>query len=177
LSISACFNGSRSGEEANTNSNSKSSNAIAAKTGANVANDESIASKSNKSADGVPDILPGLEPEYYEDADGNGVPNFMKIEMGKDPAKDDCPQSECGDPGDMLKYFQSPHNTLLMLDSSGSMRSKNRMTKAKEILAGYVSKRQPENFKTGFLVYGHRGSVELLNRAGNRKSPRLRFVL
>ncbi len=85
--------------------------------------------------------------------------------MGKDPAKDDCPQSECGDPGDMLKYFQSPHNTLLMLDSSGSMRSKNRMTKAKEILAGYVSKRQPENFKTGFLVYGHRGNNTEAGRA------------
>lgn len=143
----------------------------------------------SNTGDAIPEILPGLEAKFYEDADGNAIPNFMEIEMGKDPLKNDCPGSNCGDPAELLNYFQSPHNTLLMLDSSGSMRANNKIQSAKNAIKNYASMRMPENFKAGFLVYGHRGDnsesgkaascagIELLTPIGELKPENVEGIL
>ena len=174
----ACLTNSQSNanQPTNTAANNSSTPTVSANTNA-------------KTEDSVPEVLPGLEAKYYEDADGNGIPNFMEVEMGKDPSKNDCPGSNCGDPAELLNYFQSPHNTLLMLDSSGSMRANNKMQSAKNAIKNYASMRMPENFKMGFLVYGHKGDnsesgkaascagIELLTPIGDLKPENVETIL
>lgn len=106
----------------------------------------------------VPEILPGLEAKYYQDSDGNAIPDFMEIEMGKNPAENDCRTSDCGDAAELVKYFEEPHHTLLILDASGSMKAGGKMSDAKTAIRRYMSQKLPANFKTGLMVYGHQGN-------------------
>lgn len=127
-----------------------------------------------------------LEAKWYEDANGDGVPNFIETELGKDPnEKDHCPvqASKCGG-GANGEDLDFSVNTLLMLDASGSMNSKiggaSKLDIAKESLLNYAA-HAPKPVKMGFLVYGHKGNntpsgkaescsetgVELLDPIGN----------
>lgn len=128
-----------------------------------------------------------LEAKYYEDANENAVPDFIEIELGKDPReKDHCPvdSSKCGGAANGADIDLNV-NTLLMLDASGSMKAASgggisKLDAAKSALKQYVE-RAPKPVKMGFLVYGHKGNntpsgkpescaengAELLDEIGN----------
>lgn len=111
-----------------------------------------------------------LEDKYYVDSDGNSVPDFIEIELGYDPAKDDCPLVEnCGN-GAEGEDLNVQVNTLLMLDSSGSMRAnaggERKIDAAKASLKTFVAG-APEAVKMGFLVYGHKGNNTAAGKAAS----------
>ena len=66
-----------------------------------------------------------LDAKWYQDGDDNAIPDFIEIENGYDPNRDDCePSSKCGDAATGEDLQTKPVNTLLMLDSSGSMNAR-----------------------------------------------------
>lgn len=104
-----------------------------------------------------------LEAKYYEDADGDVIPDFIEIELGKDPNNaEHCPvdTSKCGGAGSGADVDLNV-NTLLILDSSGSMNAMTggvtRLEAAKTALMNYVAQTS-KPVKMGFLVYGHKGN-------------------
>jgi Mg-chelatase subunit ChlD len=121
----------------------------------------------NTAANDVPRVL---NAQWYQDADGNAVPDFVETELGYNPAIDDCdPLIKCGDGASGNDLEKRPQNILLMLDSSGSMRAsagggKTKIAAAKDSLNSYVSK-APEKIRFGFLVYGHKGSNQESGKA------------
>lgn len=135
----------------------------------NAANDS--ANVSEKANSGNSPTAPRvLDAQWYQDADGNAVPNFVETELGFNPAIDDCdPLSKCGAGADGKDLETRPQNILLMLDSSGSMKGeagggKTKIVAAKDALSGYVSN-APEKIRFGFLVYGHKGSNQEAGKA------------
>ncbi len=130
-------------------------------------NDKNVASNMDKDSASMPATSDAskekrvLEDKYYQDADKNEVPDFIEIELGYDPTKDDCPLVEnCGN-GANGEDLDKQVNTLLMLDASGSMRAnaggERKIDAAKGSLKQFVSG-APEAVKMGFLVYGHKGN-------------------
>lgn len=112
-----------------------------------------------------------LEAKWYEDSDGNGIPNFIEIELGYDPAKDECdPSVKCGLGTDGEDFSDKPQNTLLILDASGSMRTlaggKNKIEVAKDALIKYISNASPK-VSFGLLVYGHKGDNSAKGKAAS----------
>ena len=106
-----------------------------------------------------------LEDSWYEDPDGDGIPTHTELRIGSDPQTDgcirdlDCPGVKESTAG--LRAEQ-PSNTLLMLDSSGSMRGpagdgKQKIVAAKASLERFVVG-TPDSTKLGLLVYGHKGN-------------------
>lgn len=102
-----------------------------------------------------------LEAKYYQDSDGNDVPDFLEVEFGYDPNADDCAQQQCGEGAEGTDFLFKERNTLLMLDSSGSMAAQvpggNKLDVAKQALRGYVGFATAVS-QVGFLVYGHKGN-------------------
>jgi len=103
-----------------------------------------------------------LGPEWSQDADGNVVPDFVERRIGRDPTKDDCLEKAC--PGMSAEGAIEPEreqNTLLILDSSGSMKgpaggSKTKIQAAKDAIERFAVG-APDSFNVGLMVYGHRG--------------------
>lgn len=111
-----------------------------------------------------------LEAKFYQDSDGNAVPDFMETELGYTPTKDDCPLVDsCGN-GAAGSELNKKTYTLLMLDASGSMAARmggiTRMEAAKQALQRYVSG-VPSFFQLGFLVYGHKGNNTQAGKASS----------
>jgi len=112
-----------------------------------------------------------LDPKWYQDSDGNVVPDFIEIENGYDPKKNDCAPEECPGGSEGLDFYTEPRNALLILDSSGSMAAddgtgRTKMEAAKQALLRYAG---PSSvlFETGFAVYGHTGDS---TEAGKQQS-------
>ena len=138
----------------------------------NEANNSGNASEKTNSGDptNAPSAPRVLEAQWYRDADGNAVPDFVETELGLNPAIDDCdPLAKCGAGANGNNLETRPQNILLMLDSSGSMKAmagggKTKIDAAKNALNGYVSN-APEKIRFGFLVYGHKGSNQESGKA------------
>ena len=128
-----------------------------------------------------------LPAGWYEDPDGDLVPSAVEQRIGTDPAVDECVQKAgCGSTGEATALERS--NTLLILDSSGSMAGSagggtSKLQAAKRALRRYVAG-TPDSLALGFMVYGHKGSnsaadkaescagVELLDPIGKAASQR-----
>ncbi len=119
----------------------------------------------------TPTPLP-LDPRWYEDSDGNSIPNFVEEEAGFDPTKDDCSIAVCNgveiDISAVLKAAEQEYNLLLILDASGSMAGdaggESKMEAAKAVLTRYVET-APSFVNIGLLVYGHTGNNTDAGRA------------
>lgn len=101
-----------------------------------------------------------LEPKWYQDSDGDGIPDFLEVELGANPYGDDCPSEKCGS-AVLGKDLMVQHNTLLILDSSGSMASdmggQTKLDVAKEALWRYTQYATTVD-NIGFMVFGHKGN-------------------
>lgn len=66
---------------------------------------------------------PVLEDRYYQDSDGNAIPDFIEVERGDDPELDDCAmEGGCESSASLGESrLLDEQNVLLILDSSGSM--------------------------------------------------------
>ena len=118
---------------------------------------------------------PVLDEKWYVDSDGNAVPDFIEVEEGFDPKRDDCAPRECGGAaaGEGVEFLARERNAMLILDSSGSMAAddgseagRTKMEAAKESLLKY-SGVSAAVFETGFMVFGHEGDA---TRAGKQES-------
>lgn len=111
-----------------------------------------------------------LPAKWYLDADRNLVPDFVEVAAGYDPRADDCARrGSCPLPGDQLDLLDRPHNTMLLLDSSGSMRAsagggESKLDAARSALEHYVIA-TPDVVHLGFEVFGHKGSNAAPNKA------------
>lgn len=140
--------------------------------GANNSADTDKTVNSGSAANNSPndDAAQILEAEWYKDADGNAVPDFVETQLGFNPSIDDCdPLVKCGGGTNGEDLQTRPQNILLMLDSSGSMKataggSKTKIAAAKDSLNSYVSN-APDKIRFGFLVYGHTGSNQESGKA------------
>lgn len=128
-----------------------------------------------------------LPDDWYEDPDGDLVPTAVEREIDTDPVVDECAREQgCGKVGAISVLERS--NTLLILDSSGSMAGSagggtSKMVAAKRALRRYVAG-TPDSIALGFMVYGHKGSnkpagrtescagVELLDPIGTAAARR-----
>ncbi|MDP8908660.1 MAG: VWA domain-containing protein [Chloroflexota bacterium] len=109
-----------------------------------------------------------LPAEWYEDPDGDLVPTAVEREIDTDPDVDECAQKAgCGEVSPVNALERS--NTLLILDSSGSMAGsagggKTKLEAAKRALRRYVAG-TPDSLALGFMVYGHKGSNDPAGKA------------
>ena len=108
-----------------------------------------------------------LEAEWYEDPDGDFISTAVERAIGSDPDVDEC-ASESGCAGDEGTSVLSQNNTLLVLDSSGSMAATagggtSKLAAAKKALRGFVAG-TPDSVELGFEVFGHKGA----NNAGGK---------
>ena len=113
---------------------------------------------------------PVLDEKWYQDSDGNYVPDFIEVGEGYDPAKDDCAPEECPGAAEGVDFYTQPRNALLILDSSGSMAAddgtgtgRTKMQAAKDALLKY-SGVSSVLFETGFMVFGHEGDTSEAGR-------------
>lgn len=103
-----------------------------------------------------------LPEGWYEDPDGDLVPTAVEEQLGTDPHNDACVrEAGCAGAGRGVNAIETS-NTLLILDSSGSMKgsaggSTTKMAAAKRALRRYVAG-TPDSMALGFMVYGHKGS-------------------
>jgi len=105
-----------------------------------------------------------LEATWYEDPDGDAIPTHTELRIGTDPESDQCVKDlRCPGVDDTSALRdEQPSNTLLMLDSSGSMRGpagggEQKITAATRSLERFVVG-TPDSTSLGLLVYGHKGS-------------------
>ena len=122
---------------------------------------------------GQPPSARSLSAAWYQDPDKDGVPTHTERRIGTDPERAECVE-DLGCPG--LKDVgttglreERPSNTLLMLDSSYSMRGpadggKRKITAARESLERFVVG-TPDSTELGLLVYGHRASNAKADKA------------
>jgi hypothetical protein len=110
---------------------------------------------------------PAPEPlvdAWYNDVDDDGIPDFVELELHRDPRLDECITEACGKDARGGQPVQAI-NTLIILDVSGSMAGKiagKRTTKlelAKQAVTRYVET-MPDVavMKVGLMVYGHKGA-------------------
>lgn len=103
-----------------------------------------------------------LSDEWFVDGDGNKVPDFIERQLDYDPAKDDCPiTNACGEGATGSERAFRLSNTLVILDSSGSMAAKlggaPKIQLAKRSLNDFIIGMH-ERSRLGFMVYGHKGN-------------------
>ena len=120
-----------------------------------------------------------LDPKWYEDSDGNVVPDFIEIAEGYDPNGEDCLQKACpgAAEGVDVRFYTSERNTLLVLDSSGSMAADDgtgtgttKMEAAKEALSRYAGVSAAVS-RTGFMVFGQAGDATEAGRQESCAAP------
>ena len=118
---------------------------------------------------------PVLDEKWYEDSDGNYVPDFVEAANGFDPKRNDCAPERCpgSAEGSSVEFLTQKRNALLILDSSGSMAAddgsgagRTKMEAAKEALLRYAG---PSSvvYETGFAVFGHTGDSTEAGRAAS----------
>ena len=103
-----------------------------------------------------------LAADWYLDRDGNAIPDFVEEAGGYDPLVDDCARDECAGAGaEGLSLLLREHNTLFVVDSSGSMggqtTGRTKMEVAKAAIE-YYTRLTPQMINLGLLVYGHKGA-------------------
>lgn len=109
-----------------------------------------------------------LPAGWYEDPDGDLVPTAVEALISTDPGVDECAsKAGCEGAGPVTALERS--NTLLILDSSGSMAASagggtTKLTAAKRALRRYVAG-VPDSLALGFMVYGHKGSNDESGKA------------
>jgi DNA-binding NarL/FixJ family response regulator len=119
---------------------------------------------------------PPLAADWYEDPDEDFMPTAIEERMGTDPLVNECLEElRCPgvDPETASPDPPPAPNTLLMLDSSGSMAGpagggETKIEAARDSLRRFTAG-TPESFPLGFLVFGHRGSNQ---PSGKRESCR-----
>jgi DNA-binding NarL/FixJ family response regulator len=119
---------------------------------------------------------PPLPAEWYEDPDEDFMPTAIEERMGTDPELNECLEElRCPgvDPETASPEPPPAPNTLLMLDSSGSMAgpaggAETKIEAARDSLRRFTAG-TPESFPVGFLVFGHKGSNQ---PPGKRESCR-----
>jgi D-amino-acid dehydrogenase/Ca-activated chloride channel family protein len=105
-----------------------------------------------------------LEPRWYLDSDDNAIPDFIEKRIGSRPKQDDCLPDRCNvKDGEPLRIFREGQDTLLILDSSGSMAGsaggfETKLDAAKQALKRYSSLAPRATDRLGLMVYGHKGS-------------------
>lgn len=101
-----------------------------------------------------------LEAQWYEDSDGNQIPDFLEVELGYDPFVDDCAPATCSMDAGGGSALSQEQNILLILDASGSMAEAaggfTKMEAAKEAISDYVLITE-DLVNIGFMVLGHKG--------------------
>jgi hypothetical protein len=112
-----------------------------------------------------------LPTEWYEDSDGNVIPDFIETELGYDPDVDECATAGgCAAPGGLgPELMLAGQSNLLVLDSSGSMAGgasggATKMEAVKEAITEYVVS-TPDFVDLGLMVYGHEGSNDEADKA------------
>lgn len=112
-----------------------------------------------------------LEEKFYTDSDGNAIPDFIEAELGFNPQADDCPYKNCGQEKEGESLDTREQNTLLILDSSGSMKASGKNGQSKMAAAKNAIDRY---FRTisgvhnlGFMAYGHRGDNSQAGKAAS----------
>lgn len=142
-----------------------------------TATDESAGSAEEQAqatgGEGTTGELP-LDEKWYVDSDGNAVPDFIEVEEGFDPERDDCAPENCAaGGGESVEFLARERNAMLILDSSGSMAAddgssagQTKMQAAKESLLKY-SGVSAAVFETGFMVFGHEGSNSEAGKQGS----------
>lgn len=105
---------------------------------------------------------PQLVDAWYNDTDEDGVPDFVELELHRDPKIDECVVQACG--ADAGAGLVSAINTLIVLDVSGSMGGKiagkgaSKLDMAKKAVQRYVETMPAVDLmKVGLMVYGHKG--------------------
>lgn len=129
--------------------------------------------QNGENGQGQPPPAQALPADWYQDPDEDGIPTHTEQRVGTDPESAQCAE-DLGCPGvkesgTIALREEKPSNTLLMLDSSYSMRGpagggKRKITAAKESLERFIVG-TPESTKLGLLVYGHRGSNARADKA------------
>jgi hypothetical protein len=114
---------------------------------------------------------PRLVDSWYNDQDGDGVPDFVELELHQDPQLDQCVVEACG-AGAGATRLVSKVNTLIVLDVSGSMagkiagKGKTKLEQARQAVHRYLETVPPiELMQVGLLVYGHHGDNKPASRA------------
>ena len=115
---------------------------------------------------------------FEKDSDHDGFPDDLEIATGHNPRvnealKKSTAGGKCGVITTDLLKLGRPHNVLIVLDISGSMReplgNTSRMDAAKKILARYIDA-LPTAMRIGFVIYGKADcgdeSVELIAPVG-----------
>jgi len=105
-----------------------------------------------------------LEDKWYVDDNRNAIPDFIETAVGADPATDACLPDQCKLPAGFDRdQVTRGENTLLILDSSGSMAAsagggQSKIAAAKSAIRQYVRATPTTLARFGFEVYGHKGS-------------------
>jgi DNA-binding NarL/FixJ family response regulator len=115
---------------------------------------------------------PPLPAGWYEDPDEDFMPTALEERMGTDPLVNECLEAlNCPgvDPEAATQEAPPAPNTLLMLDSSGSMAGpagggETKIDAARDSLRRFAAG-TPDSFPLGFLVFGHRGSNQPAGKA------------
>jgi|GEM_PF-3349949 len=123
---------------------------------------------SNSNSQLTPSIPPlSSDPKYTLDSDNDSFPDFLETAIGYDPQKDECLLAGCDDPN-FKNASQSTKNILFILDSSGSMietaGTQRKIDAAKEALKKYINT-LTDNANVSLMVYGHKGSNSVSNKA------------
>lgn len=136
--------------------------------------------------DPAPESTPAPAPErplaaaWYEDPDGDFMPTAIEERQGTDPQVNECFEAlDCPGLSSETGLAEPPkkRNTLLMLDSSGSMRGpagggRTKLEAAKDALGRFVAG-TPRQLDLGFLVFGHKGSNRKQDKAASCRAPEL----
>lgn len=137
--------------------------------GAQQSPSPSPSSTSASSSSGQDD---GLDA-YFIDSDGDGIPDRIQQAIGEKNGVDSCASKVCTAAADhnvsMARIIRGT-STMIILDSSGSMRAKTkdgqtRMAAAKKAIRDYVDHSPSSTEKLGLMVYGQAGSNRRSDRA------------
>jgi hypothetical protein len=106
---------------------------------------------------------PVLDAKWYQDSDGNYVPDFIEAAKDFDPDRNDWAPEGCPGAAQSIDFYTGPSNALLILDSSGSMvagdgTGRTRMEAAREFVLRY-SELSSVVYDTGFAVFGNTGDA------------------
>ncbi len=121
-----------------------------------------------------------LEDAWYQDPDGDFMPTAVEQRIGSDPEANECFEAlNCPGVSARTGLPEEPKesNTLLMLDSSGSMRGsagrgQTKLTAAKDALGRFVAGTS-DQANLGFLVFGHKGSNRQADKRVSCRAPEL----